>query len=433
MRLLLLATLLLWAQYSATGYPLDGYPYTGIRRLEFYRLAQVGEVDGRQLHPGALLRMKQVAPRWHGPVALEWRPDRALGKKIARMLGSEADRYGVAVLDLSDPAHPRYAEHNAGMRANVGSVGKLLVAIAVFQKLADLYPRDIAARERVLRETKVVADEYIVRDHHKVPHWDIDSQRLQFRPLRLEDEGSLWEYLDWMLSASSNAAASTVMKQLILLSHFGHRYPASETEVADFFRQNSPQELGVILASVMSDTLIRNRLDPNQLYQGSFFTREGQRRVAGTRSFGTPRELVKLLFLIESREMVDAFSSLEIKRLIYMTQKRIRYASHPALGNAAVYFKSGSLYSCVPEPGFICRKYRGNKVNRLASIAIIESPAGEFDHHYLVAVMSNVLRKNSAVAHQTLAMRIHRMIEAEHQAAVGAESPNQELANQDFE
>ena len=151
MKLLLFTILLLWAQQSVIGYPLDGYQYTGIRRLEFYRLAQTGEVNGRQLHPGALLPMQQVAPRWRGPGTLKLQRGRALSKKIARMLGSEADAYGVALLDLSDPAHPRYAEHNADMRTNVGSVGKLLVAIAVFQKLADLYPEDVSARERVLK------------------------------------------------------------------------------------------------------------------------------------------------------------------------------------------------------------------------------------------------------------------------------------------
>jgi len=40
--------------------------------------------------------------------------------------------------------------------------------------------------------------------------------------------------------------------------------------------------------------------------------------------------------------------------------------------------------------------------------------AGAPAHHYLVAVMSNVLRVNSAVAHQTLAMRIHRLIVSRH-------------------
>ncbi len=60
------------------------------------------------------------------------------------------------------------------------------------------------------------------------------------------------------------------------------------------------------------------------------------------------------------------------------------------------------------------RKYKGDKTNRLASVAIIESPAGEPLHHYLVVVMSNVLHVNSAVAHQTLALRIHRLVESRH-------------------
>ena len=100
-----------------------------------------------------------------------------------------------------------------------------------------------------------------------------------------------------------------------------------------------------------------------------------------------------------------------------MTQRRIRYASHPALTDYAVYFKSGSLYSCKPEEGFRCGKYKGNKLNLLASIAIVEGPGESLDYHYLVVVSSNVLYVNSAVAHQTLAMRIHRMIEARHQAS----------------
>ncbi len=427
----LVGIVLLAASQLTAAYPLDGYPYTGIRRLEFYRLAQTGVISGRQLEPGAQLPMAKVMPRWHDPLVLQQKPDRELNEKIRRMLGQEHDRYGVALLDLSDPDRPRYAEHNGGMRANVGSVGKLLVALAVFQKLADYYPEDVAARERVLRKSEVVADRFILYDEHKVPLWDIDERRLQHRQLRLGDTGSLWEYLDWMLSASSNAAASTVMKQLLLISHFGRQYPVSDARVSEFLGNTSPGELGAILTESMSDALVRNGLDPEQLNQGSFFTREGKRRVSGTSSYGTPRELVKFLLLLESESLIDAFSSREIKRLIYMTQKRIRYASHPALSEAAVYFKSGSLYSCVPEPDFVCGKYKGNRVNRLASVAIIESPAGDPKYHYLVAVMSNVLRKNSAVAHQTLAMRIHRMIEAEHRAAVWPE-PTEQGVNSGF-
>ena len=51
---------------------------------------------------------------------------------------------------------------------------------------------------------------------------------------------------------------------------------------------------------------------------------------------------------------MDEFSSREIKRLLYVTERRIRYAASPALASSAVYFKSGSLYECAKEAGFTC-------------------------------------------------------------------------------
>ena len=118
---------------------------------------------------------------------------------------------------------------------------------------------------------------------------------------------------------------------------------------------------------------------------------------------------------MEQGKLVDEFSSQDLKRMLYMTQRRIRYASHPALSDMAVFFKSGSLYSCAPEEGFTCGKYMGNKRNQLASVAIVESPEDDPQKlRYMVVVMSNVLKVNSAVAHQTLALRVHRMIEERH-------------------
>jgi len=97
-----------------------------------------------------------------------------------------------------------------------------------------------------------------------------------------------------------------------------------------------------------------------------------------------------------------------------MTQRRIRYASSPALRDAAVYFKSGSFFRCRPEPGFVCRKYKGNVENLLNSVAIVEHPAGNPRLRYVVVVSSDVLRKNSAVAHQTLGTRLQRLLEHRH-------------------
>jgi hypothetical protein len=47
-------------------------------------------------------------------------------------------------------------------------------------------------------------------------------------------------------------------------------------------------------------------------------------------------------------------------------------------------------------------------------VAIVETPAGVKHLHYLVTLISDVLYKNSALDHQTLATYIHRMIEADH-------------------
>ena len=415
--LLLFPLLCLLLPGLARAYPLDGLNYTGIARLEGYRLAQENKSSGRVQPPGGRLPLHQVELRRAGSKLALPAPDAEFSRQVAELLGAEADRYAVAVLDLSDPARPVYAEHRAAARFNPGSVGKLVVATALFQQLADLYPNDIAARERILRETQVVADSFIVSDSHAVPFWD--GSRLAHRPLRQGDAASLWTYLDWMLSASSNAAASMVLRETLLLAGAGRAYPLDRARIDAFFRTHSKAELAALLGRALQGGIARNGLDPQALQQGGFFTQTGKARVPGSGSWATPRELMRWLLALEEGRIVDAWSSREIKRLLYMTQRRIRYASSPALDAAAVYFKSGSLFRCQPEPGFVCRKYQGNVENLLNSAAIVEHPAGKHRLHYLVVINSNVLRVNSAVAHQTLGTRLQRLLEQRHLPARG--------------
>ena len=394
------------------AYPLDGYGFTGIARLEGYRLAMEGKVRAPKQPPGALLSLDQVDLRLQGITDFEIPPaDAEFVAQVQKLLGDEADRYAIAVLDLSNLEQPRYAEHRSSARANPGSVGKILIALGVFQALADLYPDNIDQRLNLLRNTMVIADEFIQSDHHVVPVWQPGNSRVRYPKIKIGDQASLWTYLDWMLSASSNAAASMVLKHLMLLVHYGPAYPVSETEAQQFFKTTSKKELAALLSRALQDPVVRNGLDLKKLRQGSFFTWKGKRLVPGTTSYATPHELLRWLLKLEQGQLVDAFSSREIKRMLYMTQRRIRYASAPALAAAAVYFKSGSLYKCKEEPGFECKKYHGNVINMLNSVAIIEAPAVERQLFYMVVVMSNVLRKNSAVVHQTLATRIHRMLE----------------------
>ena len=414
------SALLLSFALNVNSYPIDGYPETGIARLEYYRLAQDGEIQGTKLFEGAKLHRDQVLPRLLDRDAsdpLQLPPvDEALSRELKTHIPSQPNNYSIAILDLTNPDQPAYIEHNGDYESNVGSVGKMLVATAMFAKLKDVYPNDIEKRRAVLKNTNVIADQFSLSDHHTVRFYDVDTRKLERHSIKPGDQGSLYEFLDWMLSPSSNSAAAMVQRELILLSHFRERYPVSETEIKQFFADTKKTELKEIFLDAMITPIKELGLDTDKLRQGSFFTYRGKELVPGTNSIGNPRELIRLLFLIEQGKLLDQFSSIEMKRLLYLTERRIRYASHPVLHPFALYFKTGSLYSCEPEEGFTCGQYKGNKRNILASVAIVEAPAVNPEYHYMVVVQSNVLKVNSAVAHQTLALRVHRMIESIHQA-----------------
>ncbi len=411
--------LLLVQDDRAAAYPLYGSEETGIRRLEQARLAHEGKIQGgKKRISGELLSLEQVDLRLLDHKSLDLpAPDPSFTAQIVELLGGNRDRYGISVLDLSDLANIRYAEHNGELAQNPGSVGKIVVAAGLFQTLADLYPNDIARRQAVLRDTTVTADEFVVRDSHTVRMWDPASQVLTRRALKEGDQASLLEFVDWMLSPSSNGAAAIVQKETMLLKHFGTAYPQPAEVSRRFFEETPKPELGELYAAIFEGALTRSGLDVERMRQGSFLTRTGKGKVPGKTSYATSRELLKFLLHMEQGKLVDEFSSREIKRLLYITERRIRYASSPALNEAAVYFKSGSLYSCQEEAGFKCGKYMGNKINYMNSTAIVEAPAGNAQLFYIVTLVSNVLRKNSAVDHQTLATRIHKLIGAHHGAS----------------
>ena len=406
----------LCATSTVQAYPIDGYADTGIRRIEGVRMVEQGIIPGRKQPPGATLSTEQVDLRLldHRDMDLP-EPDPAFTKQVVGLLGEHASQYGIAVLDLSDPDRPRYAEHRGDYRQNVGSVGKLVAALGLFQALADTWSDDIEKRREILKNTVVTADEFSHWDHHKIKIFDIDNKKLTRRTMKDGDQGSLWEFLDWTLSVSSNSAAAMTMRDAMLLRHYGKDYPVSNTEAQRFFKETPSTELTALFQATFYEPITRNGLNINNLRQGSFFTREGKHKVnGGGNSYGTARELMLFVLRMEQGRLVDEFSSRQIKRLLYMTERRIRYASSPALRDAAVYFKSGSLYKCKEEEGFKCGAYRGNVRNYMNSVAIVEYPAGDNRLFYISTLISNVLRKNSAVDHQTMGTRIHRLIEKAH-------------------
>ena len=398
---------------TAAAYPLDGYEETGIRRLEGSRLANEGVVKDVKQPPGALLPLKDVDLRLLGKTFDLPPPDPGFTRQVNGILSGSMDAYSFAVLDLTDPAQPRYAEHRGDHRQNIGSVGKLVVVLALMQALADTYPGDVDARKRVLKDTVVTADGFSQYDSHTVRIFDPKTRTLIRRPVQIGDRATLYEWVDWMLSPSSNSAAGMVMREAMLVRQHGKAYPPSEAEIKRFFDQTPKPGLTALYDRTFSEPVAHNGLNLAMLRQGSFFTAGGKRKVPGVGdSYGTARELMRYLLRIEQGRIVDEWSSREIKRLLYVTERRIRYASSPALADAAVYFKSGSLYKCATEAGFTCRPYAGNVRNYMNSAAIIESPAAGRKRYYMSTLVTNVLRKNSAAEHQALVTRLQQLLAA---------------------
>ncbi|MFQ5415714.1 MAG: hypothetical protein ACE5FL_01575 [Myxococcota bacterium] len=405
---------LLVAGGPAAAYPLDASEQTGIARLEAYSLAREPLVENGTLKPGSLLPSADVPLTLFGKHFRMPEPDAALTQKIRELLGADAAHYGISLLDITDPDNPRYAEINGNATQNPGSVGKIMVALGWFQALADLHPNDIDRRRKILFETQITANDFIVRDSHVVPMWKPGDPKVVRRPIEIGDTANIWTWLDWMCSASSNAAASQLISELMLLRKFGADYPPSSAEAVAYFSSTPKAELSRALREAIEAPLTRNGLDIGSLRQGSFFTRTGKSLVPGNSSYASSNELLHFLVLMEQGKLVDYFSSLQIKKLLYLTDVRIRYAASPALFDAAVYFKSGSLYSCRPEAGYECGKYRGNKWNYLSSIAIVENHITKPEVRYIAVVQSNVLKKNSADEHLNLATLIQGLIEQDH-------------------
>lgn len=421
MALLSGAVLLVPAAAWVGAYPLDGYERTGIRRLKAYRMMQEGTMPGNvRLKPGARLPTTAVKLRLKGvndtlDIPANRPVDPQLQTGIERIINARSSSYRIAVLDITDPNATRYASIRQDQGYIPGSVGKLLVLTGLFNELKRLYPDDVDARARVLRETMVVADEFAMPNSHTVPVVEPDWSKVVHRSIRLGDEFALWEWVDHMLSPSSNAAGAVVWKEALLLNEFGRRYPPSKAEAAAFFKNTPKAELTDRSIRILEDPLLAMGLDTSLLRLRTFFTRGASQIIPGRGSFASPRTLVRWLVKMEQGKVVDEWSSLEAKRLLYFTRNRYRYAASPALNDAAVYFKSGSLYRCEPEEGFQCGQYMGNAENLMHSVTIVEVPAGgEHPRVYLVSVMSNVLKVNSAAEHMEIGTQIERLMASLH-------------------
>jgi len=412
-----------WAVFAAAAastcgaYPLDGFERTGIRRL-LGTAKQQQSASGKKLTPGALRSTGDIGLSLEGRTCVLGPEDPALKSALEAMLATRDPSYLVAVADITDPAAVAWAGVRADETQYPGSVGKLACAVALLDGLRRAFP-DTAARERVLKETVIEADAWSSGDSHGVPVYDEGTGLNHSRPVRVGDKFTLSEWLDHALSASANSAGAMVWREAMILRKLGSAYPGTPEQRAAVLALPR-QELYELSQVIIVEPFTAAGIDTTKFRQATFWTNHGQAKVPGQSSFASPRELVKFMLALEEGRLVDAWSSRELKRYMYFTRKRYRYGYAPELADAALYFKSGSLYDCEPEDGFKCGKYRGNVKNVMNSVAIVEMPAkgDQPARRYLVALMSNVLRVNSAWDHARIAAAIDEAVRTRKPAAI---------------
>lgn len=414
---ILLTLFLFQVVFEVRAYPIDGYELTGIRRLKRLELIQKGELkDPLNLPEGALKSLSEIKLNlYQTPKADSLEnlpgPDPDLQKKLDALFPNLHESYSISILDITPGKPIRYARRQEERGFQPGSVGKLAVATALFCELENLYPDSFEQRRQLLKTKMVSGRRWAVYDQHTVPIYNPETGQFIKRQVNEKDVFSLYEWMDHMLSVSNNGAASVVWREAILMRVFGEQYlELSEKEAETYFTTTSKSELADIATSVVNMPLRELGISEDEWRLGTMFTRGATAYIPGKGgSLGSPRGLVKWMLALEKGDIIDPETSLEIKRLMYMTDRRIRYAGNESLKASAVYFKSGSLYKCKEEEGFKCGKYMGNVQNFMNSVAIIEHEDGTV---YMIALMTNVLRKNSNIDHNALAGKVDKLIKA---------------------
>ncbi|MEN8187297.1 MAG: serine hydrolase [Bacteroidota bacterium] len=386
-------------------YPIDGFRTTRIARLLYLQKFQASGKEITRIPPGALHNMETVQLNLNG---LQNRDTESFLMDDSEFLAKiksviPKGNYSITVLDVTDPDNPKYAAINENKGYQPGSVGKIVVLNAFFHELQKIYPGSWNKRTDLLRDKKVTSRYWGVGDHHTIPVYDIEKDKLSRRKVVATDEFSLYEWLDHMVSVSNNGAASVVYRETVLMSVFGKKYPDLNAEEAEeFFNSIKKDSLLNLSHSIINDPLRKLGISKDEWRLGGPFTRTASGKLGRKEgSSATPKGMMKFLIALEQGNIVDKESSLEMKRLLYLTDRRIRYAKSPKLDDAMVYFKSGSYYSGGGG------KYMGSNFNYMNSVIIVEQPNGT---KYMVCLMTNVLNKNSANDHYYLAGKIDNII-----------------------
>ncbi|KAB1067532.1 hypothetical protein F6U93_10840 [Tamlana haliotis] len=392
-------------------YPIDGYEKTKIARLLYVEKAVNSEKGYSRIPEGALLKTEDIKLNLKScdgePADSILVEDDEFTRAIKNVMPH--GNYSLTALDMTDPSAIKYAAYNENRGYQPGSVGKLVVLNAFFSELKKIYPNSWDKRTDLMRDKRVTSGIFGTGDHHTIPVYNIETEKQVKRKVVASDVFSLYEWLDHMVSVSNNGAATVVYREVMLMNHYGKDYPElTDEEALNYFKETRKDTLTNRANRVINQPLRDLGITKDEWRLGGMFTHASAKYVGRKGgSSATPKGLMKFLVALEQGNIHDKETSLEMKRLIYLTDRRIRYAQSPRLKKAAVYFKSGSYYKCDRTKNPNCGDYQGNVFNYMNSVIIVEHPNGK---KYMVCLMTNVLNKNSAWAHLDLANKIDRII-----------------------
>lgn len=448
---------------DARSYPTDEYERTGIRRLKVQNDINLGLRRGTKLVSGAKWPSKNIKLRML-TLGHEFELSKSTPKDVVLQSALEQvlkkwswRKYNVALIDITDPAHPRYAGVNEQNMQTPGSVAKVLVASALFEQLKSRFPKDIAARENLLKTQVVIADDWAQSDSHEVPVVTGDNlEKVSIRRVHTGDSFSLWEWIDHALSPSNNSAAATVWREATLMKLLGEQYPPPKYDT-QLWSKLGKDALTEASFAVVDKPLLDAGISPEDFKLRLYFTHGAGKYIHSSTCGASVFAILQWMVRVEQGRMVDEWSSLELKKMLYLTRRRVRYLHTHLLDNFAAFFKSGSLYRFNEGSPHI--QYEGDKINVLNSLIeidtspppteIVQVVAGSTENAmstpakakpetfmdsslptstqpsaviekppyvYIVAVMSNELKRNAAMDHARLAEAIHSIITATPEA-----------------
>ncbi len=219
-------TLSIVLSFGFVSYPIDGYESTGISRLYHLRKMQVDSIPYNRIPAGAYLNLEDIElnlkSRAQDSMDVLLTDEDVFTKEIRALFPGSG--YSAAILDMSNPNKLRYAAFRENVGYQPGSVGKLAVLVALMTELGELCPDSWDDRAFYLKDTRVTSGYWGTGDHHTIPVYDIEKNKLTKRRVVASDEFSLYEWLDHMVSVSNNGAASVVYREAMLMRAFGSEY-----------------------------------------------------------------------------------------------------------------------------------------------------------------------------------------------------------------